>query len=271
MTTLNATTSVTAGQALQGSYDYRLVALSVMIAVLASYAALDLAGRVTSAKGRARTIWLTGGAIAMGLGIWSMHYVGMLAFQLPVPVLYDWPLVLAFLLAAIVASAIVLFAVSRRTMGILSALLGSVCMGGAIAGMHYIGMAAMRLPAMCHYRASIVRVSIALAIVISLVALMLTSYFRKETSQWNCLKAASALVMGVAVPVMHYTGMAAANFDHGNPGQSNARARHFSVGAREPDPGDIHDIGSDAADVTHGQAIFGASTGSERKAISEHR
>jgi PAS domain S-box-containing protein len=212
MTTVDAATLVTTGQALQSSYDYRLVALSVTIAVLASYAALDLAGRVTSAKGRARTIWLTGGAIAMGLGIWSMHYVGMLAFQLPVPVLYDWPLVLASLLAAIVASAIALFVVSRRTMGIVSALLGSVCMGGAIAGMHYIGMAAMRLPAMCHYTASIVSVSIALAIVISLVALMLTFYFRKETSQWNWLKAASALVMGVAVPVMHYTGMAAANF-----------------------------------------------------------
>src|SRR5437868_5559915 len=166
-------------EVLNGSYDYRLVGVSVTIAVLASYAALDLAGRVTSSRGRTRAIWLSGGATAMGLGIWSMHYVGMLAFQLPVPVLYDWLLVLASLLAAIVASAIALFVVSRRTMGIVSALLGSLCMGGAIAGMHYIGMAAMRLPAMCHYTASIVGVSIALAIVISLVALMLTFYFRK--------------------------------------------------------------------------------------------
>src|SRR5439155_4953920 len=114
--------------------------------------------------------------------------------------------------AAIMATAIALFVVSRKTMGTTSALVGSNIMGASIAGMHYIGMAAMRLPAMCHYSAWIVSVSIALAIVISLVALLLTFYYRKETSQWNWLKAASALVMGVAVPVMHYTGMAAASF-----------------------------------------------------------
>jgi two-component system, sensor histidine kinase and response regulator len=207
-----AAMSGTTGEALKGTYDYRLVGLSVTIAVLASYAALDLAERVTSAHGRARAIWLSSGAIAMGVGIWSMHYVGMLAFQLPVPVLYDWPLVLVSLLAAILASAIALFVVSRETMGKTRALLGSVCMGGAIAGMHYIGMAAMRLPAMCHYSAWIVSVSVALAIAISLVALLLAFYFRKETRHWSWWKAASALVMGVAVPVMHYTGMAAASF-----------------------------------------------------------
>src|SRR5437868_7726828 len=106
------------GEVLRGSYDYRLVALSVVIAVLASYAALNLAGRVTSAHGRARAVWLGGGATAMGIGIWSMHYVGMLAFRLPMPVLYDWPLVVASLLAAILASVIALFVVSRKRMGI---------------------------------------------------------------------------------------------------------------------------------------------------------
>jgi len=135
------------GDVLKGSYDYRLVALSVTIAALASYAALDLAGRVTSAQGRARTVWLSGGATAMGIGIWSMHYVGMLAFRLPVVVLYDWPPVGVSLLAAILASAIALFVVSRSKMGIAAPLTGSVCMGATITGMHYIGMAAMRLPA----------------------------------------------------------------------------------------------------------------------------
>src|SRR5580704_18972274 len=127
-----------------GSYDYRLVALSVVIAVLASYAALSLAERVTSARGSARTIWLAGGATAMGIGIWSMHYIGMLAFTLPVPIQYDWPTVLVSLLAAIFASAVALFVVSRKKMGFTRAIIGSIFMGGAIAGMHYIGMAAMR-------------------------------------------------------------------------------------------------------------------------------
>ena len=197
---------------MMGSFDYRLVVLSVLIAVLASYSALDLTGRVTAARGVARAVWLTGGAVAMGLGIWSMHYVGMLAFRLPVPVQYDWPTVLLSLLAAMFASAIALFVASRTTMGLARAAIGSVFMGGAIAGMHYIGMAAMRLPAKCSYSTAIVTVSVALAIVISFVALLLTFHFRGETTSGGWRKALSAVVMGAAIPVMHYTGMAAARF-----------------------------------------------------------
>src|ERR1700728_1832839 len=102
---------------LAGSYDFRLVVLSVFIATLASYAALDLGGRVTAARGRLRILWLTGGATAMGMGIWSMHYIGMLAYTLPVHVSYDWPTVLSSLLAAVVAAAIALIVVSRNEMG----------------------------------------------------------------------------------------------------------------------------------------------------------
>src|SRR5271156_2014913 len=118
---------------------------------------------------------------AMGIGIWAMHYVGMLAFRLPVAVQYDWPTVLLSLLAAIFASAIALFVTSREKMGPLQLIAGSIFMGSGIAGMHYIGMDAMRLPAMCHYSRTIVAVSIALAMVISLVALWLAFHFRDET------------------------------------------------------------------------------------------
>src|SRR2546423_15409266 len=114
---------------------------------MAAYAALDLARRVTFARGWSRLLWLTGGAIAMGFGIWSMHYIGMLAFRLPVPVQYDWPTVLLSLLAAVLASATALFIVSRRRVGVWRALLGSVLMGGGIAAMHYIGMHGMRVAA----------------------------------------------------------------------------------------------------------------------------
>ena len=200
------------GVALVGSYDYRLVALSVFIAILASYAALDLSGRVTSAHGRARLLWLGGGAVAMGIGIWSMHYIGMLAFHLPVPVKYDWPTVLLSLLAAVFASAVALFVVSRKTMGLFRAAVGSIVMGSGIAAMHYVGMEAMRLPAMCQYSVGLVGVSVVLAIVISFVALWLTFYFRGEKASGSWLKGLSALLMGLAIPVMHYTGMAAAHF-----------------------------------------------------------
>src|SRR5690348_18362165 len=125
------------------SYDPVLVALSVVIAIMAAYAALDFARRVTFARGKARVLWITGGAISMGFGIWSMHYMGMLALQLPMPVQYDWPTVLLSLTAAITASAVALIIVSRPKMKWGRALLGSVVMGSGIAAMHYTGMAAM--------------------------------------------------------------------------------------------------------------------------------
>ena len=197
---------------LPGSYDYGLVALSVLIAILDSYTALDLAGRVTAARGWARLTWLTGGAIAMGLGIWSMHYIGMLAFSLPVPVRYFLPTVVMSLLAAIFASAVALHVASRQTMGPLPAAIGSIIMGSGIAGMHYIGMAAMRLSGECMYDMRLVSLSVVLAIVISLVALWLTFRLRGEMRGTGWRKIASALVMGAAIPVMHYTGMAAVSF-----------------------------------------------------------
>ena len=204
--------AIVPSEALAGTYDYRLVALSVLIAMLASYAALDLGGRVTASRGRLRSIWLIGGAAAMGMGIWSMHYIGMLAYSLPVPVFYHWPTVLLSLLAAMLASAVALFVVSRNEMGPLRIGIGGLLMGTGIAAMHYVGMEAMRLPAMCHYSRGLVALSVVLAIVISLVALWLTFHLRAETKSMSWRKLASAMLMGAAIPVMHYTGMAAASF-----------------------------------------------------------
>ncbi|HEX3571902.1 MAG TPA: MHYT domain-containing protein [Acidobacteriaceae bacterium] len=195
-----------------GSYNYALVALSVLIAIFASYTALDLAGRVTAASGWTRAIWLLGGAGAMGTGIWSMHYIGMLAFVLPIPVAYHWPTVLLSLFAAILASAIALYVVSRQNMSASRALAGSVLMGAGIASMHYIGMAAMRLPAMCQLNSSLVVLSVAFAVLISLAALWITFHFRDEKTGMGREKLAGAVVLGAAIPVMHYTGMAAASF-----------------------------------------------------------
>src|SRR5207302_3638155 len=160
--------------ALSGGYDYRLVALSIVLAVFASYAALDLAGRVTSAHGRVRAVWLSAGATAMGLGIWAMHYIGMLALTMPMPVAYHLPTVALSLLGAISASGVALFVVSRTKMSVWQGIAGSVIMGSGIAAMHYIGMAAMRCSAVIIYDRGIVALSIALAIAISLVGLHFT-------------------------------------------------------------------------------------------------
>src|SRR5712691_9084303 len=194
-----------------GSYNYTLVALSVLIAMFTSFAALDLAGRVTAAGGWIRAVWLLGGAGAMGTGIWSMHYIGMLAFILPIPVAYHWPTVLLSLIAAIVASVIALYVVSRQKMGTSRAVAASLLMGAGIASMHYIGMDAMRLPAICRSNSSLVVLSVVFAVLISFAALWITFHFRGEKTG-SREKLAGAVVMGAAIPVMHYTGMAAASF-----------------------------------------------------------
>jgi NO-binding membrane sensor protein with MHYT domain len=136
------------GDVLSGRYQPALVVLSILIAILASYAALDLAGRVAAARGRVRVGWLGGGAFAMGLGIWSMHYIGMLSFSLPVAVNYNVPVVVLSLLAAVFASAVALFVVSRKSLAVPRLLVASIIMGVGIAAMHYTGMASMRMPAM---------------------------------------------------------------------------------------------------------------------------
>src|SRR5260370_33811396 len=125
---------------------------------------------------------------------------------------YHWPTVLLSLFAAILASVIALYAVSRQKMGASRAVAGSVLMGAGIAGMHYIGMAAMRLPAMCQFNSFLVVLSVVFAVLISLAALWITFHFRDEKKGIGWKKLVGAVVMGAPIPAMDYTGMAAASF-----------------------------------------------------------
>ena len=208
---------ISANAALPGYYDHGEVARSVFIAIAASYVALDLTGRLTAARGWMRSAWLSGGAVAMGLGIWAMHFKGMLAFHLPLPVEYHWPTVLVSLLVAIYASAFALYVSSRHKMGWREAFAGSLIMGAGITGLHYTAMAAMRLPAVTRFSPLLVACSILLAILFSLVALLMAFGLRDET-RWSVpRRLGSAILMGVAVSAMHYTGMAAASFIPASP------------------------------------------------------
>lgn len=137
-----------------GTYNEILVLFSLLVAILASYTALDMACRVATTQGVAARWWLAGGAFAMGLGIWSMHFVGMLAFHLPIPLGYDIGLTLCSMLAAFGASAFALWLVSREELPLRRLLLGAVLMGTGIALMHYIGMAALQMqPGIDYHRA----------------------------------------------------------------------------------------------------------------------
>ncbi|HEX5726702.1 MAG TPA: MHYT domain-containing protein [Longimicrobiaceae bacterium] len=196
-----------------GSYDARLVVLSVLIAVLTSYAALALASRVTAARGRFRLAWLVGGSVALGTGLWSMHFVGMLAFALPVPMAYYVPTVVASALVPMAASALALWVISRPRVALWGLAVAGAAMGTAVAGMHYVGMAALRLPARLHYHPPLVAASLAIAVLASLAALWVGIRLRAdETPRGRRAKLGAALAMGLAVAGMHYTAMAAARF-----------------------------------------------------------
>jgi two-component system, sensor histidine kinase and response regulator len=197
---------------LTGSYDRGLVVLSAGLSVCASYAALDLGGRTASAHGRLRLAWLVGGAFAMGLGIWSMHYIGMLAYRLPVPIEYDWPTVLLSLCCAIGASAGALIVSSQPRINRLSISLAGMVIGMGVVAMHYTGMAAMRLQAMCQYSTPLVALSVVAAMVISVVSLQVAVRSRNKAFLKRSKKLLAALLLGSGVPIMHYIGMAAATF-----------------------------------------------------------
>ena len=201
--------------ALPGSYDPGLVTLSVLIASLAAYAALGVAPRIGAAEGvTAGRSWLAAGAVAMGIGVWAMHFIGMLAFRLPVPVAYDISVTLLSMLPAIVASGVVLFVISHSGIRNRHLVLAGILMGLGIGTMHYTGMAAMRMAANVFYEPGLFALSIIVAAVLATSALYINflASRRKGSSPDHVTRLGGALVMGFAVAGMHYTAMAAAYF-----------------------------------------------------------
>ncbi|MFB6362742.1 EAL domain-containing protein [Paenibacillus elgii] len=200
-------------QQMIGTYDWFLVFLSYVISVLASYTALDMGGRVKAARGRTRLIWLSGGALAMGLGIWSMHFVGMLAYRMPMEVHYDVALVLLSMIFAVIASYIALAAVGGRHFGWRNWIVGGLFMAFGIVGMHYTGMTAMKMNAVIQYSPLYLVLSVIVAVVASMAAMWLTFHFRDDIGRSRIYyKIGSGFVMGAAISGMHYTGMQAARF-----------------------------------------------------------
>ncbi|WP_447940788.1 putative bifunctional diguanylate cyclase/phosphodiesterase [Pseudoxanthomonas mexicana] len=197
---------------MSGTYNEVLVLFSLLVAILASYTALDMASRVTTTQGTsAARWWLAGGAMAMGLGIWSMHFVGMLAFDLPIPLGYDLAITLYSMLAAVGVSAFALWLVSRPDLPMRLLCVGAVLMGAGIAVMHYMGMAALRMQPGIDYDPLWFSLSIVIAVAASGAALWIAFHLRRgHRRHW--MRLAAAVVMGFAIVGMHYTGMAAARF-----------------------------------------------------------
>jgi two-component system sensor histidine kinase ChiS len=208
-----------------GTYSVWLQLLSFVVAVIASYVALDAASRVSSAPKKIAIYWLIGGAVSMGTGIWSMHFIAMLAYQLPIQMGYDVPITLLSMVLAIMASGFALFTINRDNLSTRRLLASGMVMGFGIAAMHYVGMAAMRMQPAISYDALLYALSIVVAVAASVAALWISFQLRSDdVAHVGVKRMGAAVVMGIAIVGMHYTGMAAANFAPnsiclGNPSQ----------------------------------------------------
>ncbi|KAF1052440.1 MAG: putative signaling protein [Stenotrophomonas maltophilia] len=201
---------------LTGSYDSSLVIISLIVAILASYTALDMAGRIATARGGTAWLWIGGGALAMGFGIWSMHFIGMLAFSLPIPLGYDLTLTVLSLGIAVLSSGFALALVGQERLPVWQLLAGALAMGCGIACMHYLGMYALLMQPGIDYDPALFGLSLLIAAAASGAALWIAFRLRQNTPYVRLARGGASLVMGVAIVGMHYTGMAAARFPAGS-------------------------------------------------------
>jgi diguanylate cyclase (GGDEF)-like protein len=196
-----------------GTYNPWMVYLSIFVAIFVSYTALNLASRVARTRGAAALFWLCGGAVAMGSGIWSMHFIGMLAFSLPIPLAYDTAKTLISLGIAIAISGFALGIASRPHISLRQLMVSAVAMGLGISAMHYSGMSAIQILPMITYELDLLFTSIGIAIVASFAALWLFFRLRGGRSwRMRLARFGAAIIMGLAISGMHYTAMAASKF-----------------------------------------------------------
>jgi len=193
-------------------YDQVLVVISFIVAILASYTALNMAGRVADSSGTAARVWLTGGGIAMGIGIWAMHFIGMLAMDVSMGMNYDLPITLLSMVIAIGASLFALWLVSIEQLRLRRLIPGALILGSGIVAMHYTGMAALQVEPAIVWKMGWVALSVIIAMLASLAALWLTFRLRRDAAQVALMRAGAAVLMGLAIAGMHYTGMMAAQF-----------------------------------------------------------
>lgn len=197
---------------LMSSYDQQLVIVSFIVAFLASYTALDMAGRVATSSGKVATVWLFGGGFAMGVGIWSMHFIGMLAMNLPMVMSYNASLTVVSMIIAVAASVFALWIVCYGDLPWPRLCGGAVIMGSGVVAMHYTGMAALAVNPGIIWDWRWIGLSVLIALIASGAALWLAFNLRHGTGSMALMRGGAALIMGVAIAGMHYTGMAAANF-----------------------------------------------------------
>ena len=197
------------------TWDSVLICVSLIVAFIASFTALDTAGRVAVTRGWSARFWLLVGGIAMGIGVWAMHFIGMLAMMLPMIMRYDTRLTILSLLVAILASVLAF----GQTVGGLHLtrqrlLRGTLILGAGVVVMHYLGMYALLIEPQPEWNALLVALSVLIAFAASGLALWLAFHLRQGDHHLMLMRGLASLVMGIAIAGMHYVGMAAAEFSH---------------------------------------------------------
>ncbi|MGC0994444.1 putative bifunctional diguanylate cyclase/phosphodiesterase [Pantoea agglomerans] len=197
------------------TWDSVLICVSLIVVFIASFTALDTAGRVAVTRGWSARFWLLVGGIAMGIGVWAMHFIGMLAMMLPMMMRYDTRLTILSLLVAILASVLAF----GQTVGGLHLtrqrlLRGTLILGAGVAIMHYLGMYALLIEPQPEWNALLVALSVLIAFAASGLALWLAFHLRQGDHHLMLMRGLASLVMGIAIAGMHYVGMAAAEFSH---------------------------------------------------------
>ncbi|UJF33485.1 bifunctional diguanylate cyclase/phosphodiesterase [Paenibacillus hexagrammi] len=200
-------------ETIQGHYNGWIILLSVIIAVMASYSALNLAGKIVRSKGKSRTVWLCAGSLVMGSGVWSMHFVGMMAYHLNMPVTYDPVITVISSFGSIIASFIAFQITARQHSSRSRYGIGGAVMGCGIVIMHYMGMSAMKGDMEMSYDPLRWSLSVLIALAASYAALYLFHRLR-HAAEFSVTKLFCAILMGIAISGMHYTGMSAVRYTY---------------------------------------------------------
>lgn len=198
------------------SWDTNLVVLSVLIAMFGSFTALSHAERMRESQGYQATAWMAAGGLTLGMAVWSMHFIGMLAFHLPIPLAYDSYLTFLSVLPAVAAAMLGFYLLRSPVLHLRKIIIGGFFMGIGIALMHYTGMAALRMQPAISYDPLLFALSIAIAIIAAIGALVIV-YAGNKTG-WHPLMQhlIGAVIMGFAIAGMHYTAMGGAIFAPGS-------------------------------------------------------
>lgn len=197
------------------SWDPVLIGISFIVAFIASFIALDSAGKVAISNRRESTFWRLSGGATLGMGIWSMHFIGMLAMKMSMPINYHFSLTaFSFLIALISATLAINIAISGQTLSTRRLIVATSLLSTGVVTMHYVGMVAIVEHVAIRWQFSLILLSVVIAIIASGIGLWLAFHLRQNTRRALINRLIAALVMALAIASMHYTGMGAATFTH---------------------------------------------------------